>query len=106
MMRTILVPLDGSAFGSYALPTVGAIAERAQATPHLALVHVPMYHSYVGGAAILDRELDADRRLNDHAYLQAVQQRLTGDGRPTPIVTVLDGPVAETLTTYATAINA
>lgn len=106
MFHTILVPLDGSEFGDYAVPTARAIAERAGAALHLALVHVPVYSAYVEGTAIIDPELDQASRANDHAYLQAVQQRLSADGGPTTTVTVLDGPVAETLAGYATQINA
>jgi nucleotide-binding universal stress UspA family protein len=102
MMRAILVPLDGSAFSECALPTACAMAERAQAALHLVLVHVPAYSSYIDGAAVLDDQIDAISREADYAYLQTVQQRLVAEGMPAPSIAVLDGPIAETLGTYAT----
>ncbi|HEY0606257.1 MAG TPA: universal stress protein, partial [Herpetosiphonaceae bacterium] len=106
MIRSILVPLDGSAFGEAALPTAQALAEHMGATLHLAHVHVPLFSGYVDGVAILDEELDAADRAQEHAYLHAVAQRLVTAGTPAPSRTILDGPVAATLTAYATAINA
>jgi nucleotide-binding universal stress UspA family protein len=94
-MRTILVPLDDSTFGEGALPTARVIAQRAPSALHLALVHVPIYSSYVDGAPILDPELDAASRANEQDYLQAIRQRLAGDGTAPSSAAVLDGPVAE-----------
>lgn len=106
MIRSILVPLDGSAFGEAALPTAQTIADRTGATLHLAHVHVLMFSGYVDGVAMLDEELDAADRAQEHAYLHAIQQRLTVAGKPAPSRAILDGPIAATLTTYAAAINA
>lgn len=41
MIRTILVPLDGSAFGEHALAPALGVAGRVRATLRLALVHEP-----------------------------------------------------------------
>jgi nucleotide-binding universal stress UspA family protein len=41
MYRSILVPLDGSAFGEHALPFALSLARRAGAQLHLAHIHVP-----------------------------------------------------------------
>jgi nucleotide-binding universal stress UspA family protein len=41
MYRTILVPLDGSAFGEHALPLALSIARRLAASVELAYVHTP-----------------------------------------------------------------
>jgi len=41
MCRSLLVPLDGSAFGEQALPFALSIARRAGATINLVRVHVP-----------------------------------------------------------------
>jgi nucleotide-binding universal stress UspA family protein len=38
----VMVPLDGSTFSEHALPLAAAIARRADATIHLALVHTPL----------------------------------------------------------------
>ncbi|HEY0603593.1 MAG TPA: universal stress protein [Herpetosiphonaceae bacterium] len=106
MIRTILVPLDGSAFGEAALPAAQAIADQTQATLHLALVHIPVYSGYIDGVAILDDNGDMAGRAQEQAYLQLVQQRLTADGQPAPSIKLLDGPVPATLGAYAVAINA
>jgi len=39
MIRSILVPLDGSTFGEHALPMAASLARRAGATLHLVHVH-------------------------------------------------------------------
>jgi nucleotide-binding universal stress UspA family protein len=72
MLRLILVPLDGSAFGELALPLALPIAERQRA--ELELVHVyeatPPY--LVQGAPALDPGLDQDLKRDRESYLQSV----------------------------------
>ncbi|HEU5101893.1 MAG TPA: universal stress protein [Roseiflexaceae bacterium] len=41
MYRSIMVPLDGSGFGEYALPYVLGLARRAGAHVHMVHVHAP-----------------------------------------------------------------
>lgn len=106
MIRTILVPLDGSAFGEAALPTAQAIADQTEAVLHLALVHVPVYNGYIDGVPILDDKGDLSSRAQEQTYLQMVQQRLTADGQPAPSIQLLDGPVPTTLGAYAAEIAA
>ncbi|MBV9790397.1 MAG: universal stress protein [Chloroflexi bacterium] len=106
MIRTILVPLDGSAFGEAALATAQAIAAQTSARLHLALVHVPVYGGYIDGVAILDDEADTASRAQDQAYLQMIQQRLRTGGQIAPSIKVLDGPIPTTLGAYAAAIDA
>ena len=106
MIGTILVPLDGSAFGETALTTAQAIAAQTGARLHLALVHVPVYGGYIDGVAILDDEADTASRAQDHEYLTQIQRRLRASGQITPSVKVLDGPIPTTLSVYAAAIDA
>jgi nucleotide-binding universal stress UspA family protein len=72
MLRLILVPLDGSAFGELALPLALPIAERQRA--ELELVHVyqstPPY--LVQGAPPLDPGLDQDLKRDRESYLESV----------------------------------
>ena len=101
MYGSILVPLDGSPFSEQALPVAGMLAQRSGATLRLALVHVPFVIGYASGAPIVDSALDAQSREADHAYLQAVQQRLAGSTSLEVTATVLDGPVADALARHA-----
>jgi nucleotide-binding universal stress UspA family protein len=41
MYRSIMIPLDGSAFGEYALPFALGLARRTGARLHLVHVHAP-----------------------------------------------------------------
>jgi nucleotide-binding universal stress UspA family protein len=72
MLRLILIPLDGSAFGELALPLALPIAERQRA--ELELVHVyesiPPY--LVQGAPPLDPGLDQELKRDRETYLESV----------------------------------
>lgn len=48
MIRSILVPLDGSPFGEHALPLALAIAAKAGAEVQVVHVHVPLAPQYAG----------------------------------------------------------
>lgn len=106
MIRTILVPLDGSAFGEAALPTAQALAAQNQAALHLAQVHVTVYSGYIDGVPILDDKGDTAGREQELDYLQLIQQRLTVDGQAAPSIKLLDGPIPAMLGAYAAEIAA
>lgn len=59
MYRSIVVPLDGTTFGEYALPIALDIGRRAGAQLHLMHAHS-------------DPELGARSRAREQAYLNAV----------------------------------
>jgi len=99
MYRSILVPLDGSAFGEYALPFALSLARRAGAQLHLAHVHV-------APAPILADANDTELRASERMYFEGLVQRVEAHW-DVPITTMLlDGPVAQTLHEYATASEA
>jgi nucleotide-binding universal stress UspA family protein len=99
MYRSIVVPLDGSAFGEHALPFALSLARRAGAQLHLAHVHVPP-------APILADANDAELRTSERMYLDGLVQRVEARW-DVPITTMLlDGPVAPTLHVYAIACQA
>jgi nucleotide-binding universal stress UspA family protein len=99
MYRSILVPLDGSAFGEYALPFALSLARRTGAKLHLAHVHV-------APAPILADATDADLRAAERMYVEALVQRI-GAFWDVPLTTMLlDGPVTQTLDDYARASKA
>src|SRR5690242_2476445 len=93
MLRSILVPLDGSDFGEHALPLAAAVARRCGATLHLAHVH-----RAPGGGPI--PELLA--RQTEEEYLAGIARRLRARG-PLALETALvgGGDVAAGLRDYA-----
>jgi nucleotide-binding universal stress UspA family protein len=97
MLKRIVVPLDGSAFGEQALPMALSIAGRDHA--ELELVHVydtlPPY--YTQGAPVPDPRLDEDLRKDRASYLDAVARWLREQTAAPVTATILDGPVASAL---------
>ena len=99
MERSILVPLDGSAFGEHALPFALSLARRTSAQLHLAHVHM-------APAPNLADTDDAVLRATERMYFEGLIQRIQARW-DVPITTMLlDGPVAPTLHEYAIAIEA
>lgn len=100
MIRSILVPLDGSTFGEHALPMAASIARRSGALVHLVHVHQVMSPASIGEIATIDT-LDEHLRRDELAYLADVSKRL-GQAVAVPIRTaLLDGDVVATLRNYA-----
>lgn len=94
MVRTILVPLDGSAFAEHALPLALAIARRMDAALRLVQVHDPVATLAGMEGAIVDPGWDAAARENERAYLDGAVERLRKLGA-VPVTSALrDGPVA------------
>jgi nucleotide-binding universal stress UspA family protein len=105
MYRTILVPLDGSAFGEQALPVALSIAQHAGATVRLAHVHMTGQSPFMNLSAISTEDIDRQARVLERAYLERAAQCASSClGTPTPI-DLLDGPVAAALCAYAQAHN-
>lgn len=75
MIRSILVPLDGSSFGEHALPLAADLARRANATLHLVHVHQMIPLTALGDAVILDA-VEIHHRQDELAYLADVGRRL------------------------------
>ena len=104
MIRSVLVPLDGSPFGEHALPLAVSVARRAGAT--LRLLHVQsLLDSYFSDAPLLDETLEASlkerQRLADLAYLHAVGKRLSALAPVSVTPLVAEGEVAATITAQA-----
>jgi len=103
MYRSLLVPLDGSAFAEHALPLALTIARRADATLRVAQVHVPIALSYGGSMTpFFAFEAEANIMEQERAYLQRVVKRLAAIC-PVPATTaLLEGPaIAEMLNGHA-----
>lgn len=105
MYRSIVVPLDGSTFGEHALPIALGVARRAAAQLHLVHVHVA---GEPAGAPVAMRHdaRDAERRIDELAYLDQLARRLRAIWGGPITSTLLEPPVVETLCDYATSIGA
>lgn len=105
MLKSLLVPLDGSEFSEIPLPLAEALARATGAALHLAHVHVAhvpdhflsntQFH-YEG----LDlEEYEARHKAEEHAYLAEVEGRL--DPHVPSRTALLEGHVAEEIARYA-----
>lgn len=70
MLRTIVVPLDGSRFGEHALPLALTLARRANARLHIVHAHQRLDSPYAE-MMVFDTNLDDQVRRNEESYLQA-----------------------------------
>lgn len=100
MIRSILVPLDGSAFGEFALSLAVSLARRIGATIHLAHVHQVVPPGTLAGMTLVDT-LDQRLRQDEQNYLADLVRRLD-EAASVPIRTaLLDGDVVTALRQYA-----
>lgn len=95
MYTSIVVPLDGSAFGKRALPIALALARRSDAAVHL--VHVHEHMVSLGGGPAHDTRLHNDVRREMQADLTAVAAQLGRESSLRITAAFLDGPVVPTL---------
>lgn len=100
MLRRILVPLDGSAFGEQALPLALALARHSGAAVELLHVHVPIAEDY-SELQLFDVPLEARVRAEEKAYLERTVADL-GKRTGLPISgTTLDGGVCDGIRAHA-----
>jgi nucleotide-binding universal stress UspA family protein len=99
MYKSILVPLDGSAFGEHALPIARSIASRSGAAFQLVRVHEPVVVDYANGVEVFDDKLEARNREQEKAYLDEIVERLALSPNVSVTTKILDklGAIAETL---------
>lgn len=105
MYRNLLVPLDGSPFGEYALSFAWRIAQQSGAALHLAHVHALTDPIYVEGMPVIDADWHTLGREHERAYLEHVRDRLLSTAQR-PIVCANpdnDGSIAGTLAQYVVA---
>lgn len=106
-MNTILVPLDGSAFGEHALPTALALARRGEAGLALALVHHLSAPTIgVSGEVFFDPALEAFARAEEERYLEGVAARVRAAVDAPVRVDLLEQPVERALLAHADDIGA
>ncbi|MGL4552522.1 MAG: universal stress protein [Gemmataceae bacterium] len=101
MIRTLLVPLDGSEFGEHALPLAASLARHYGATLHLVHVHQPAPALPEAGFEVTDL-FDLHLQEDALAYLADVKRRL-GEAGDVPLTTALlkDADVVGALRAYA-----
>jgi nucleotide-binding universal stress UspA family protein len=96
MIRSILVPLDGSAFGEHALPLALSVARRAGAALQLVHVHVPPAPLYSEGLVPYEKVWDAKFVEQSRKYLDDASRRLAGVSTSVRVEPVLmEGAVPE-----------
>jgi nucleotide-binding universal stress UspA family protein len=105
MIRSLLVPLDGSPFGEQALPLAREVARRCHAAVQLAHVHVPVTDACGGPAMATDLQLEQELRDQEREYLEGVARGLAREGT-TARPALLEGPVVEALHEQALAAGA
>jgi len=102
MYRSLLVPLDGSAYGEHALPLALSIARRAGALVNLVQVHVPFTVMFADSIAPGTYEAEAKVMEHERAYLDEVVKRLATVSPIRVTSALLEGPVvAETLSGHS-----
>jgi nucleotide-binding universal stress UspA family protein len=81
MFKTILVPLDGTAFAEHALPLAATIARHSGATLRLLTVMPPLADRYFWAplpGSQLERDLHNNYKIKGAKYLETVAQRVNG----------------------------
>jgi nucleotide-binding universal stress UspA family protein len=98
MLRSILVPLDGSPFSASALPVAAALAARHGATLHLVAAYTPIVVPLpFPGAPTYDTRFDEEQRAALRTALQGYAGRLLAEGGVAATSAVIDGDPAEVL---------
>ncbi len=107
MYRSVLVPLDGSAFAEHALPLALSLARRAGAALNVMQVHVPFALMYTDSMSPGGYEAEARVREQERAYLDGIVSRLASLSGVPVTCALLEGPVvAEMLGGQAAATKA
>lgn len=105
--RSILVPLDGSAFAEQALPLAVDLARRSGAILQVALVHQSL-PAFAAGMEmpVMTAEFENDARLREQAYLDLVVNLLLREEKIRAASVLLDGFVAQAIESHVEATAA
>ncbi len=104
--RSVLLPLDGSAFAEHAIPWAVAIARRARARLRLALVHqTPPSPPLDESSARLYTRIELALRKSEREYLRRVAARIKGANAVQLTSATLSGPPAAALADYAREVG-
>jgi len=100
VIRSILVPLDGSTFAEHALPIAADLARHAGAVLHVAHVH-PVAVAETSMGIMIPDVYDLHERQDEQAYLADVVRRLNEKAPLKTEAKLLDGDVVGALKDYA-----
>src|ERR1043166_1385340 len=104
MIRSILVPLDGSTFGENALPLAMGMAKRMDASLNLIHVHSLLDATYAE-LQVFDNSLDQELRNKEREYLHAVQKKVQ-DRLSVPVtIRNVDGDIATVIREQAESLR-
>jgi nucleotide-binding universal stress UspA family protein len=112
MVKSILVPLDGSKFSESSLPLAMAIGRATGARLHLTQVHVPYEPEALLGSTPFQfegvdiEEYDAHRLEQDEAYISQLGNRIGGDGVDVEFSVFKGQRVADGLAGFADELGA
>jgi nucleotide-binding universal stress UspA family protein len=112
MLRSLLVPLDGTRFSELALPLAEGIAQATGASLHLAHVHVPHPpEALLASTQFMYEGIDMDEydrrdREREQTYLATLAQRVTRESSAPVDTALLEGEVPATLEKYARQVDA
>jgi nucleotide-binding universal stress UspA family protein len=102
MFRSILVPLDGSAYAEHALPYAISIARRSGGQVQLARVHSVISPLYTEGAFPVGQSPDMLIRDEAKSYLERTTSRVPATAGVHLNSTLLEGPsIPDALASYA-----
>ena len=109
MYKTLLVPIDGSAFSARAIPVAAALAKRTGATVHVTMVHDPSaFIPFLPGDGVMpvfDSTLAQARRDTDQTLITREVETLRATGIRAE-GTLLEGTVVESVLEFAQQIAA
>ena len=105
MIRTILVPLDGSVFGEHALPAALTLARKANARVHLVHAH-QRYDSPYAEMQVFNETLDEQMLRQERAYLDLIKARVEKAYPGVVTAMMREGNVAEVINAQANAVHA
>ena len=104
MIRSILVPLDGSSFGEHALPLAMNMAKGLNASLHLIHVHSLLDATYAE-LQVFDNTLDVELRNKERDYLHTVQKQVQ-DRLSVPVtIRNVDGDVSTVVREQADSLR-
>jgi nucleotide-binding universal stress UspA family protein len=97
MFRSVVVPLDGSAFGEQALPPAVAVARATGAALRLVHKHVPPAPIHPDGALARDSAISSRSRALEWTYLEQAAGRAAAGGGLAVSTDLVEGPTVEAL---------
>lgn len=112
MLRSLLVPLDGTRFSELALPLAEGIAQATGASLHLAHVHVPhppdgmLANTQFQYEGVNLKEYDDHDQAWEASYLEALAQRVSRESSAPVDTALLVGEIPATLEEYARKVDA